>query len=379
MPRRRIRQESFGGEAQDRVTAPDELHGAIARGPVEAALAAIPAAGRCEAGWAPLALFKALLIAVWRDLSDVKLSEALEDRASFRRFCGFARCEPTPERTAVVRFRRLHVGLRLDGMLFERVNEQLRARSVTVKSGTLGDVEPDGPCRHRVRGRNPPQAGASQVVAEMPCRRRQPGRGWRRPFTFTRLDGGPLEPPMPWNASMRNFVVGSRHRQCCLATKPSQICSGHSAPRASSRWATSMDGKHSLSPPERCPWPRGLRSRTFRHSENAAREFPQHSRHDLPAWPARRCSDQWQAPRRQFPGPWSSCFIHPILDSEFWTLKSRTHPSAVFSHARCRAPFRYATAASDASKASRWPTKFCPRSPSNAVQTRSCIPAGSIP
>ena len=35
-----------------------------------------------------------------------KLAEALDDRASFRRFCGFAAHEPTPERTAFVRFRR---------------------------------------------------------------------------------------------------------------------------------------------------------------------------------------------------------------------------------------------------------------------------------
>jgi IS5 family transposase len=46
-----------------------------------------------------------MLIAVWYDLSDVKLAEALDDRASFRRFCGFAAQEPTPERTAFVRLR----------------------------------------------------------------------------------------------------------------------------------------------------------------------------------------------------------------------------------------------------------------------------------
>ena len=48
----------------------------------------------------------ALLLGFWHDLSDVKLAEALEDRASFRRFCGFSASEATPERTAFVRFRR---------------------------------------------------------------------------------------------------------------------------------------------------------------------------------------------------------------------------------------------------------------------------------
>jgi IS5 family transposase len=50
-----------------------------------------------------LALFKAILIAAWHELSDVRLVEALDDRASFRRFCGFSAHEPTPERTAFVR------------------------------------------------------------------------------------------------------------------------------------------------------------------------------------------------------------------------------------------------------------------------------------
>jgi IS5 family transposase len=38
-------------------------------------------------------LFKALLLAVWHDLSDVKLAEALDDRVSFRWFCGFSGAE----------------------------------------------------------------------------------------------------------------------------------------------------------------------------------------------------------------------------------------------------------------------------------------------
>ncbi|MDZ7896363.1 MAG: transposase [Sphingobium sp.] len=47
-------------------------------------------------------------------LSDVKLAEMLDDRASFRCFCGFSANEATPERTAFVRFRRLLLAHRLD-------------------------------------------------------------------------------------------------------------------------------------------------------------------------------------------------------------------------------------------------------------------------
>jgi IS5 family transposase len=101
---------------------------------------AIPCAAKGEPAWPPLALFKAMLIAVWYDLSDVKLAEALDDRASFRRFCGFSASEPTPERTAFVRFRKTLIAHGLDKSLFEAVTGQLKAKAVRVKTGTLVDA-----------------------------------------------------------------------------------------------------------------------------------------------------------------------------------------------------------------------------------------------
>jgi IS5 family transposase len=53
---------------------------------------------------------------------------------------GFAAHEPTPERTAFVRFRRELVARGLDGVLFETVTRQLDARGVVVKTGTLVDA-----------------------------------------------------------------------------------------------------------------------------------------------------------------------------------------------------------------------------------------------
>jgi IS5 family transposase len=70
----------------------------------------------------------------------VKLAEALDDRASFRRFCGFAAAEPTPERTAFVRFRAELARRGLDQALFDAVTRQLQAKRVTVRTGTLVDA-----------------------------------------------------------------------------------------------------------------------------------------------------------------------------------------------------------------------------------------------
>ncbi len=84
---------------------------------VDCLLAGISASAKGERGWPPLALFR-----------------ALDDRASFRRFCGFAAHEPTPERTTFVRLRRELVRRRLDRSLFETVTRQLDSRGVVVRS-----------------------------------------------------------------------------------------------------------------------------------------------------------------------------------------------------------------------------------------------------
>lgn len=100
----------------------------------------IYAAAKGEPAWPPLALFKAMLLAVWYDLSDVKLAEALADRSSFRRFCGFSASESTPERTAFVRFRKALVERGLDEVLFDAITAQLKTRAIRVKMGTLVDA-----------------------------------------------------------------------------------------------------------------------------------------------------------------------------------------------------------------------------------------------
>jgi len=142
MARRRIGQEVFGfaGAKGRRNGGLEELSRVIDWAPVDHLLKDIYAAERGERGWPPLALFKALLLGMWHDLSDVRLADALDDRASFRRFCGFAASEATPERTAFVRFRRELVKRRLEGRLFAAVTRQLEGKGVVVKTGTLVDA-----------------------------------------------------------------------------------------------------------------------------------------------------------------------------------------------------------------------------------------------
>lgn len=142
MGRRRIGQEKLGfaGFEERRRSSLDEVDGLIDWTPIAEALNGIHDAAKGEPAWPPLALFKAVLISIWYDVSDVKLAEALDDRVSFRRFCGFSRDEATPERTAFVRFRRELTARGLDRIPFEGITAALKARAVTIKTGTIVDA-----------------------------------------------------------------------------------------------------------------------------------------------------------------------------------------------------------------------------------------------
>jgi len=140
MARRPIGQEGFCFTAAGNKSDLDELSKLVDWREAEGLMAPISAAAKGEQGWPPLCLLKALLLARWYDLSDVKLAEALDDRASFRRFCGFSRSEATPERTAFVRFRRSLAKLDLGERLFEAITKQLCDRHISVKQGTLVDA-----------------------------------------------------------------------------------------------------------------------------------------------------------------------------------------------------------------------------------------------
>ncbi len=141
MAQRRIGQETFHfGTKAHRQTSLDELHALINWTIAEEPLVVLYKSPKGEKAWPPLAMFKALLLAIWYGLSDVALAEALSDRASFRRFCGFARDEDTPERTAFVRFRRALIARGLDRSLFEAIARDLESRGAFVRKGTIIDA-----------------------------------------------------------------------------------------------------------------------------------------------------------------------------------------------------------------------------------------------
>ena len=83
MARRRIGQERLDlvkGAARGRASL-DEMSALIDWIEIDRRLVEIYAAAKGEPAWPPLALFRALLLAIWHDLSDVKLAEALAQQS----------------------------------------------------------------------------------------------------------------------------------------------------------------------------------------------------------------------------------------------------------------------------------------------------------
>jgi len=85
-------------------------------------------------------MIRALYLQMLYGLSDPGLEEALVDRLSFRRFCGFGLDEATPDETTICRFRGAAARKGVMQACFEEVNRQLDARGLIVRSGTLMDA-----------------------------------------------------------------------------------------------------------------------------------------------------------------------------------------------------------------------------------------------
>jgi len=108
-------------------------------GPIERLAEAIrPGGGRPP--YRSGAMIKALYLQMLYGLSDPGLEEALIDRLSFRRFCGFELDETTPDETTICRFRGVAARKGLMKACFEAVNQQLDAKGLIVRKGTLMDA-----------------------------------------------------------------------------------------------------------------------------------------------------------------------------------------------------------------------------------------------
>jgi IS5 family transposase len=122
-----------------------------------ALLQAIHSAPVGRRSYPPVVMFKALLLQQWHGLSAPALEAALADRLSFRRFCGFALDDATPDHVTVHRFREALQAQGLAGRAFAEVNRQIDGRGLLLRRGTLIDASL---VEAAVKRPKPPEAAA---------------------------------------------------------------------------------------------------------------------------------------------------------------------------------------------------------------------------
>jgi len=92
-------------------------------------------------GYAAMTLFRALLLGLWHDLSDVKLEAQLARDLMFRKFCRLELDQGVPQASTIGRFRiALEKSGRLEAVLAE-INTQLSSQNVILQEGRVAIVD----------------------------------------------------------------------------------------------------------------------------------------------------------------------------------------------------------------------------------------------
>ena len=110
--------------------------------------------------YAPLLMFKALLVQSLYGLSDMELEEALCDRLSFKRFIGLPLDAAVPDHSTLCRFRNRLVGAGLLDRLFLELDRQLDAAGLILRRGTMLDATVI-----ETRAARPPEGGNGDLDA----------------------------------------------------------------------------------------------------------------------------------------------------------------------------------------------------------------------
>src|SRR3954467_956793 len=87
-----------------------------------------------------LLLFKMCLLQTWYGLSDYEVEEKVNDSLSFMRFVGLQLEDEVPDHSVISRFRTEMTKQDAYEKIFERINKQLEAKGLIVKTGALVDA-----------------------------------------------------------------------------------------------------------------------------------------------------------------------------------------------------------------------------------------------
>lgn len=118
----------------------DAIAAAIDWAPLEALAGTLHAREKGRRPYSGACMIRALCLQTLYGLSDPALEEALCDRLSFRRFCGFDMHEMTPDATTIWRFRTAASAAGVLEACFEEVVRQLDRQGLVLRQGSLVDA-----------------------------------------------------------------------------------------------------------------------------------------------------------------------------------------------------------------------------------------------
>jgi IS5 family transposase len=85
--------------------------------------------------YAGLLIFKMLLLGIWYNMSDVEVEDHVRDSLSANSFCGLQLEDDVPDHSTLSRFRTEMVAKKAFDRLLRKMNDQLKAKKLMVKTG----------------------------------------------------------------------------------------------------------------------------------------------------------------------------------------------------------------------------------------------------
>ena len=119
----------------------DEIDALLDWKRIEAHLSCVYNSKEGGASYPPIMMFRAMLLQVWHNISDVQAEKMLSRDLLFRRFCGLSFTDSIPDHSTISRFR---TQLNKDGLydkIFSEVNRQLSEKGAIVKVGEVSIVD----------------------------------------------------------------------------------------------------------------------------------------------------------------------------------------------------------------------------------------------
>lgn len=119
----------------------DEIDALLDWKRIEAHLSSVYCSKEGGASYPPIMMFRAILLQIWHNISDVQTEKMLSRDLLFRRFCGLSFTDSVPDHSTISRFRTQLNKHGLYDKIFSEVNRQLAENGAIVKVGEVSIVD----------------------------------------------------------------------------------------------------------------------------------------------------------------------------------------------------------------------------------------------